>query len=227
MTRHSSGALLSIGAAATLLTGSAPGSAAMTVENTNALSSSAAMPTTTKIQGYECCSDSGRLQWYAHPQEAGHGVGKTDRFLRAFGDPVGTMGYAAFLAESPGKFDSFVLFAMSETSNDAVVFELFFLNEKTHQTVKLRLKGPSDVYIGRLHDSKCWTYLPRKDYRHDARLENCRLYKIVAEFEHKEEMRHVDLGDMTVTYIKDNGQPAIVNPTEFDLDYLGCTAIDP
>ena len=46
----------------------------------------------------------------------------------------------------------------------------------------------------------------------------------LTEFEDKDRMRHAELGDMTVTYIKDDGQPAIVHPAEIDLKELGCAA---
>ena len=93
---------------------------------------------------------------------------------------------------------------------------------KTKQTKTLKLKGPSDISI--VAGGQQWLYVPVKHFGFDDRFKNCRLYKVLVEFQDDNRARTADLFDIPVTFLDWTDRPVEIHAKYIVFDNLGSDA---
>jgi len=148
----------------------------------------------------------------------GAGIGLTNQCILAVGSTGEKMGYVVrYPKEAPTRFDTF-RFSAEVRCPSSIRFLLFFQNLKSGQTSMLTLSG-SDIAV--TEGGQQWLYVPRQHYGSDVRYKDCRLYKILVEYEVPNWRDTTRLYDVPVTFIDPTGKPIEVHAQSLCLQCMG------
>jgi hypothetical protein len=148
----------------------------------------------------------------------GAGIGLSNRYIFVHGDTGQKMGYVVrYPKEAPNRFDTFRFSSQVSRCARSFRFILFFQNLKSGGTFVLNLSG-DDIDVSKGGQENL--YVPRKHYGSDARLKDCRLYKILVEWESPNWRDDASLYDIPVTFLDSAGKPVELHAKDICWDCM-------